>query len=421
MLHLIKGLRLITVLPLVLLGACADNAAAVVTPEPTPAASQASPALTPTLAVSFQSWLAGFKSRASSAGISAALLEQAFSGMTPDASIIEADRSQPEFSRPIWQYLEGALSPVRVKNGKSLLAEHKALLDAIEQRYQVDRYALVAIWGMESNFGHFMGNKSVIRSLATLAHEGRRPQWAEEQLIAALRIIEQGDVSLANMQGSWAGAMGQTQFIPTTYQSHAVDFDGDGRRDIWASSADALASAAHYLKASGWQKGQPWGLEVSLPKGFDYSLADTEIRKPLREWQALGISLGQLPSHWLDLPATLLIPAGYEGPAFLTLPNFRAVLRYNNSSAYALAVHYLAEAFNNGSSIQGNWPLNQRPLSRSERILLQERLNARGYNVGNADSIIGANTRKAVRAYQMELGLPADGYPTHELLEQLAR
>ena len=416
MLRPINALRLFTLLPLALLSACADSAVAVVTPsEPlaviTPAPYESK--------VDFATWVTHFKARAQAAGIEPWLLTQAFDGLTPDHSVIEADRSQPEFSRPIWEYLEGALSSVRVNTGKRLLAEHKTLLNQIEASYGVDRHTLVAIWGMESNFGHFMGNKSVIRSLATLAHEGRRPQFAEEQLLAALKIIQEGDISVPKMLGSWAGAMGQTQFIPTTYQTHAVDFDGDGRRDIWSSSADALASAAHYLKASGWQKGQPWGLEVTLPEGFDYALADTEIRKPLSEWQALGINLGNVPAYWHELPATLLIPAGYKGPAFLTLPNFRAILRYNNSSAYALGVSYLAERFQNGKSVQGTWPRHEKPLSRSERIQLQEGLNARGYNVGKADSIIGANTRKAVRAFQTEMGLPADGYPTYDLLKIL--
>lgn len=409
-----QGLRLISLLPLALISACADSAVAITAPAPSnPVVNMVAPA------VDFASWVESFKLRALQAGISASLLDRVFTGMQADPSVIEADRSQPEFSRPVWEYLDGALSQLRINNGKRLLSEHQTLLDRLEQRYQVDRHILVAVWGMESNFGHFMGNKSVIRSLATLAHEGRRPQFAEEQLIAALKIIEQGDISAQAMQGSWAGAMGQTQFIPTTYQTHAVDFDGDGRRDIWRSSPDALASAAHYLQASGWQKGQPWGLEVRLPEGFDYALADTEIRKPVREWQALGVSVGTLPSYWQELPATLLIPAGYQGPAFLTLPNFRAILRYNNSSAYALAVSYLAERFKGHPGVQGSWPKTEKPLSRSERIALQEALNARGFNVGNADSIIGANTRKAVRAFQREMGLPADGYPTHSLLQRL--
>ncbi|WP_312724787.1 MULTISPECIES: lytic murein transglycosylase, partial [Pseudomonadaceae] len=231
--------------------------------------------------LSFSQWREQFRAEALAAGISAATFDQAFAGVQPDPAVIEADRSQPEFTRPVWQYLEGAISPQRVRSGRRLLSEHATTLDQIEARYGVDRETLVAVWGLESSFGQIMGDKSVIRSLATLAHEGRRPAFAKSQLIAALEILQHGDVAPQRMRGSWAGAMGQTQFIPTTYNTHAVDFDGDGKRDIWNSSADALASAAHYLQASGWKQGKAWGFEVELPEGFDYALADTEIRKPL--------------------------------------------------------------------------------------------------------------------------------------------
>ena len=337
-------------------------------------------------------------------------------------SVIKADRSQPEFSRPVWEYLDGALSPLRVRNGKRLLEENAELLTRIEQRYGVDRQALVSVWGMESNFGTFQGNNSVIRSLATLAYEGRRPEFAQSQLIAALKIIQEGDVTPEKMRGSWAGAMGQTQFIPTTYETHAVDFDGDGRRDIWNSSADALASTAHYLQSSGWKQGQPWGFEVTLPTGFDYVLADGAVRKTVSEWQKLGVALPagkSVPDGTEELTATLLLPAGYRGPAFLVLDNFRAILRYNNSSSYALAVGLLSERFGGGGTILGDWPKDDRPLSRSERVELQTLLNQRNYDAGNPDGIIGANTRKAIRSAQQAFGWPADGYPSHKLLESL--
>ncbi|HBB24151.1 MAG TPA: lytic murein transglycosylase, partial [Pseudomonas sp.] len=256
--------------------------------------------------------------------------------------------------------------PQRVRSGQRLLNEHAATLDRIEARYGVDRETLVAVWGLESSFGQIMGDKSVIRSLATLAHEGRRPAFAKSQLIAALEILQHGDVSPQQMRGSWAGAMGQTQFIPTTYNTHAVDFDGDGKRDIWNSSADALASAAHYLQASGWKQGQPWGFEVQLPSGFDYALADNEIRKPLAEWRRLG--LRGLPGGRDEANASLLLPAGHRGPAFLIMDNFRAILRYNNSSAYALAIGLLSESFQGKGQVAGSWPRGEQPLSRSERL-----------------------------------------------------
>jgi membrane-bound lytic murein transglycosylase B len=286
----------------------------------------------------------------------------------------------------------------------------------------VDRQVLVSVWGMESNFGQFQGSKSVIRSLATLAYEGRRPQFAQDQLIAALQILQNGDIQPEAMRGSWAGAMGQTQFIPTTYNTHAVDFDGDGRRDIWNSTPDALASTAHYLQSSGWKRGQPWGFEVQVPAGFDFWLADGSLRKPVSEWLQLGVKLPagtQLPANSNQLSAALLLPAGARGPAFLVLDNFRAILKYNNSSSYALAVSLLGDRFSGWGFIAGSWPKEDLPLSRSERMELQHLLNASGHDAGNADGIIGANTRKAIRNAQQGLGWPADGYPTHKLLESL--
>ncbi|WPP44015.1 lytic murein transglycosylase [Pseudomonas sp. AN-1] len=370
---------------------------------------------------SFAAWRDAFRREALAAGIAPATFARAFAEVTVDPAVIRADRSQPEFSRPIWEYLDSAVSPQRVHRGQRLLAEHASTLRAIEQRYGVERNVLVAIWGMESNFGSNTGNLSVIRSLATLAYEGRRPQFAHDQLLAALQILEHGDVQPQRMLGSWAGAMGQTQFIPTTYQRHAVDFDGDGRRDIWDSTADALASTANYLSASGWQSGKSWGMEVRLPAGFDYALADPEQRKPLGEWLRLGVR----PQHPYNVVrddsqlASLVLPAGYRGPAFLVQDNFRAILKYNNSTAYALAIGLLGERFAGGGQVVAAWPRGERPLSRSERIELQERLARSGFDPGTADGIIGANTRRAVRATQQQLGWPADGHPNHQLLERL--
>ncbi len=366
---------------------------------------------------SFEAWRESFRREALAAGISQGVFDRAFAGITPDPSVVAADRSQPEFSRPIWQYLDGALSKTRVSGGKRLLDEHARTLDSIEARYGVDRHALVAIWGLESSFGQIQGDKSVIRSLATLAHEGRRPGFAKDQLLAALQILAHGDVPPEQLRGSWAGAMGQTQFIPTTYNTHAVDFDGDGRRDIWNSPADALASAAHYLQASGWKAGEPWGFEVSLPDGFDYALADAGIRKSLGEWRRAG--LAGIPSGNDDAMASLLLPAGYRGPAFIILDNFRAILRYNNSSSYALAIGLLSERFEGAGQVSGSWPRGELPLSRSERVELQERLLGQGFDPGAADGIIGANTRNAIRGFQQRLGWPADGHPTQELLGRL--
>jgi membrane-bound lytic murein transglycosylase B len=369
--------------------------------------------------LSFAEWRDAFRSEALQAGVSAQVFDRAFAGVTPDPSIIIADRSQPEFSRPVWQYLDGALSKQRVERGQRLLTQHQATLDDIEARYGVDRNTLVAIWGLESSYGQIMGDKSVIRSLATLAHEGRRPGFAKSQLLAALEILEHGDVSADQLRGSWAGAMGQTQFIPTTYNTHAVDFDGDGSRNIWSSSADALASAAHYLQASGWNAGQPWGFEVKLPDGFEYAQADNAIRKTVAAWRELGLTGLPSGTDMDEATATLLLPAGYRGPAFLVLDNFRAILRYNNSSSYALAIGLLSERFNGAGRVRASWPKGEQPLSRSERVELQERLTMHGFDPGTPDGIIGANTRSAIRGFQQLLGWPADGHPTQELLGRL--
>ncbi|RMM64833.1 Lytic murein transglycosylase [Pseudomonas savastanoi pv. glycinea] len=310
-----------------------------------------------------------------------------------------------------------------MRKGQALLSQYADDLQKIEQQYGVDRQALVAVWGMESNFGSFQGTQSVIRSLATLAYEGRRPGFAQSQLLAALEIIQHGDITPDKMLGSWAGAMGQTQFIPTTYNTHAVDFDGDGRRDIWNTPADALASTAHYLQSSGWQRGQPWGFEVVLGSGFDYSLADSSTRKSLAEWQQLGLKQpdGSAIPVAASQQAALLLPAGYRGPAFLVLDNFRAILKYNNSTSYALAISLLSDRFKGAGYVVGAWPRGDTPLSRSERIELQTLLSARQYDAGAPDGIIGANTRKAIRSAQQSFGWPADGYPTHELLEALRK
>ncbi|MDC7829738.1 MULTISPECIES: lytic murein transglycosylase [Pseudomonas] len=412
------------------LAACAQTQTTPTAAPSSPASSKPAPAANapasaaealPQLDESFEQWRSRFRTLALGRGISAATFDQAFAGVQPDPAVIAADRSQPEFTKPVWEYLESAVSPLRVRNGKSLLIQQAGLLASLEARYGIEPARLVAFWGMESNYGNNMGNKGVIRSLATLAYEGRRPDFAQDQLIAALGILQHGDVTADRMIGSWAGAMGQTQFIPTTYDQYAVDFDGDGRRDIWGSTADALASTANYLKASGWQDGKPWGYEVQVPANFDYSLADMGVRKSLAEWNALGIQgLGlPQPAAQPSDSASLLLPAGHRGPAFLVFNNFRTILRYNNSSSYALGVALLSERYRDAGQIAGSWPTDDLPLSRSERVELQQRLAALGLDPGSADGIIGANTRKAIRAYQQSQGWPADGYPNHQLLEKL--
>ncbi len=371
----------------------------------------------------FDEWLGAFRQSARNQGIESWVLEQAFTGLTADLSIIRSDENQPEFSRPVWQYLESAISPWRIARGKALLAEHQRTLDSIETEFGVDRFTLVAIWGMESNFGQQTGDKSIVRSLATLAwHGGRRASFWENQLLAALRILQNGDITPVAMRGSWAGAMGQTQFMPTTYLQHAVDFDGNGKRDIWNSSADALASAANYLASSGWKTGHAWGHEAKLPTLFEFALADGEQRKPVAEWIRLGVQLRDVPEPDETLllqEASLFLPAGYRGPAYLQLDNFHSILAYNNSTAYALAVGLLADSLAGKNFHLHRWPKDDAPLSRSERLEIQQLLNVLGLASGTADGIIGVNTRKAIRSFQLQHDLPADGHASARLLQRL--
>lgn len=400
--------------------------AATTAPLVTPSAANATTPTTPPLAAqeSFIQWRAGLRIQALDEGITPLLFEQAFAGLTLDPQVIAADQSQPEFSRPVWEYLESAVSSWRVARGKALLAEHAKTLNAIEACYKVEPSILVAVWGMESGFGQNIGSKNVIRSLATLAYEGRRSAFWRSQLLAALHILQEGDTSPSGMIGSWAGAMGQTQFMPTTYREYAVDFDGNGRRDIWRSSADALASAANYLSLSGWQHDLPWGFEVQLPKQhFDYALADGSLKKTVSQWQALGIK----PRNTVNMRllgqqhATLFLPSGHQGPAYLLLNNFRSILKYNNSSSYALAIGLLSDALEGDYNPPAAWPKHERMLSRTERVELQTLLNKLGFDSGNPDGIIGINSRQAVRNFQQAQGLPADGYPNDALLDHVRK
>jgi peptidoglycan lytic transglycosylase B len=372
----------------------------------------------------FAAWLTGFRQEALAAGISDRVFDEAMRSVRPDAAVVEANNNQPEFVRPVWEYLRSAISDTRVANGKAMLQTHASLLSRLEDRYGVDKEVLVAIWGLETGYGSFMGTHRVPRALATLAYQGRRMKFGNEQLLAALKILQNGDIEPHRMTGSWAGAMGHTQFIPTTYNAHAVDFDGDGKRDIWNNIGDALGSAGNYLAQSGWQTDTPWGMEVVLPEGFDYALADKSVSKSLGDWDDLGVRLhggGAVDARGGDVKASLILPAGYKGPAFLVRKNFRTVLRYNNSTSYSLAVNLLADRFRGAGVIQGAWPTDDRPLGRSEREELQRLLTAKGFDTQGFDGIIGGNTRTALRAWQVRNGIPADGYPTAALLARLRR
>lgn len=369
---------------------------------------------------SLQVWLSGFRDRALAAGIAPATLDAALADIRHDPDAVRRDRNQAEFTKTIWDYLDTAVSDDRVTNGKAALARHAGTLDRIEARYGVDRQVVVAIWGLESAYGTFMGDRQLIGSLATLAQDSRRPAFFEEQLLAALRILQAGDVTPDRMTGSWAGAMGHTQFMPTSYLTHAVDFTNDGRRDIWGEDpTDALASTAAYLAHFGWTHDMPWGLEVTLPAGFDYTLSGERVKKPVADWQAMGVrpaAGGDLPDHG---PASVLLPAGHRGAAFLIFANFRVIERYNTADAYVIAVGHLADRIAGGPPIRAGWPREGRALLADERIELQTRLTAAGFSTQGIDGRIGPNTIAAVRAFQLARGLVPDGYPSPDILTRL--
>ncbi|WP_085919798.1 lytic murein transglycosylase [Halomonas sp. CSM-2] len=364
---------------------------------------------------SFSQWRDAFRRYAKDQGISEATLREAFDQVRYRERIIELDRYQPEFVRPIWEYLDTAVSSTRINNGQDRLAEHRRTAEQMEQRYGVPAEIIVAIWGIESNYGSNFGDFSTLEALATLAFDGRRQQFAREELLAALRIIQQGDIAAEQMRGSWAGAMGHTQFIPTSFEAYAVDGDGDNRRDIWQSIPDVMASTANYLDRAGWQPGQPWGVEVNLPADYDYAQTG---RRDSQAWAEQGVEAvsGELPRF--D-SADVIVPAGADGPAFLVGPNFRAILRYNNATSYALAVATLSDAIAGRDGIQQGWPREEAPLTRDDVQALQRYLNQAGYDVGGADGIMGPNTRQGLRAFQRAEGLTPDGFATQSLLERL--
>ncbi|MEQ9692677.1 lytic murein transglycosylase [Shimia sp. SDUM112013] len=371
--------------------------------------------------LAFQRWVEGFRGRALSAGISASTFDRAFRNVRYNTDVIQKDRNQSEFTKTIWQYLESAASETRIKDGQAALRTYRRQLDSIERKYGVDKEVVVAIWGMESRYGTYKGDLPVIDSLATLAYDGRRGRFFEKQLIAALKILQNGDITPARMKGSWAGAMGHTQFIPTSYLAYAVDFTGDGKRDIWSNDpSDALASTAAYLARSGWQKGKPWGVEVRLPSNFNYGLADRKITKSPSEWAALGVTgvNGRAVPNGYGSGA-ILLPAGGRGVAFMVFRNFRAIERYNAADAYVIGVGHLSDRIKGGAPIKGNWPEGDRALTEKERKELQRLLNRAGYKVGKVDGMIGPKSMDAIRRFQQSKGMPADGFPSYSLLKAM--
>lgn len=406
-----RGARIaLTFLPLLLIAACQS-------PRQTtgPVAAGTAPVAQAQAEVPFPDWLETARREALSRGISAATVDQAFAGLTPNPRVVELDGKQPEFSQTFWRYLDGAISDARVSKGRALMQQNAGLLARLEARYGVPGRYLVAFWGMESDFGRNTGDFSVVRSLATLAYDGRRAALFRGEMFDALMILDHRDIDNAHMTGSWAGAMGQTQFMPSAFLKYAVDQDGDGRKNIWTGVPDALASVANYMKSVGWEPSLGWGREVRLPARFDAALASldtdaTETVKPAAQWSALGIRRADgSPLAATDGPAALILPAGIAGPAFLVIGNYRAILKYNRSTFYAVAVGYLADRLGGAPPLTAPHQTTE-PLRREDILALQQGLSALGLLPGTPDGVAGTATRQAVRAFQKANGLPPDGF-----------
>ncbi|MFT3815489.1 MAG: lytic murein transglycosylase [Acidovorax sp.] len=411
---------------LALIAGCASTpqpAQAPTPPAPTPSVpatpAPAAPPSTDAEQAGFAAWIAEVSRDAIAAGIRPATVQQTLGQAEYLPRVIELDRAQPEFTRTPWAYLDAAVSAQRIAQGQAQRAEYQAPLEAAAARYGVPSEVVTAVWGMESNYGQNFGDFRTVDALATLGYEGRRRDWARGELLAALRIADQGDIAPERMVGSWAGAMGHTQFLPSVYLAYAVDADGDGRRDIWGSVPDVAASTANFLRHSGWQSDEPWGVEVQLPPGFDYARAELTVRRDSTVWAVdgvRGVNGAELPTI---VGASILTPAGARGPAFMVGRNFRALLRYNNSTNYALAVGLLSRQIAGGPGVAAPWPRDLEPLSRAQVRDLQAALNQRGFAAGQPDGVAGPATRAGLRQYQQSVGAVADGYPTAELLRQL--
>jgi membrane-bound lytic murein transglycosylase B len=364
-------------------------------------------------------WLATFSDRALAAGIASGTLE-ALAGTEYLPKVVHNDRHQNEFTKTIWDYLDKAVSDDRITGGVAALEKYNNTLTRIETTYGVDAEIVTAIWGLESAYGAVRGDLPTLHALATLAYDGRRGAFFEGELIAALKIIQAGDATVETLRGSWAGAMGHTQFMPSSWHAFAVDFTADGKRDIWSDDpTDALASTAAYLAGKGWIKGAPWGVEITLPPGFNYDLTTERVKKPVSEWQAMGVRLatgGDLPDHGA---ASVLLPGGHKGAAFLIFQNFHVIESYNTADAYVIAVGHLADRLKGGGPILSPWPREERALSFDERVALQKRLTAAGFDTGGVDAKMGPKTVAALKAFQKAKGLVPDGFPTLSVLRAL--
>jgi len=353
-------------------------------------------------------------------GITRANFERLTGGLTPDLSIMDKLDAQPEFTKAPWDYLDLLVSDDRIARGRELLTQYAPTFAAVERSYGVDRHIIAAIWGVESNYGTLGGDRPVLRSTATLACVGRRRDYFREEFLSTLEILQRGDIAADRLIGSWAGAFGPTQFMPTSFKRYAVDFDGDGRRDVVDSIPDVIASTANNLKLDGWVSGQTWGYEVVLPQNFDYLLADRSRQMTVRQWQSLGVRrAGGAAFPHPDERADLLLPAGARGPAFLVLQNFHVIMKYNPAEIYALAIGHLADRLRGGGPLLAAWPRDERVLTLDERYEMQQLLARRGFDVGDPDGLLGPRSRLAVRNFQASTGQIPDGFASSEVLDRL--
>ena len=369
----------------------------------------------------FQSCLANLRSQAIAKGVSGSSYDRYTQNLSPDYSVIERLNYQPEFSTPIWDYLSGLVDDERVQAGQQKLAQHRDVLNRVAAAYGVPAETVVAVWGVESNFGAISGSYPLLQALGTLSCEGRRQSYFRGEFFTTMRLLQRGDVTESQLKGSWAGAFGHTQFMPSTYDELAVDFDGDGRRDLVSSIPDALASTANFLKRRGWQTGQPWGFEVKVPTGMSFSGEGRRNKKSLSSWVNRGLTRadgsaliqGNLSG---SSQAGLMAPAGANGPVFLVFRNFDAIYSYNAAESYALAIAHLSDRLMGQSAFRTAWPTDDAGTSRAERREIQRFLLSRGYDIGEVDGLIGDKTRQAIRQEQTRLGLAATGRAGQQIL-----
>lgn len=371
-------------------------------------------------AANFDNCVASMWPDAARRGISRESFARFTAGLSPDLRLMDLMDSQPEFTKSIWDYLDILVNDTRLARGREILAQYKPQFDAVERAYGVDRYIIASIWGIESNYSTQMGDRYVVNSTATLACVGRRQKYFKDEFLTALEILHRGDLRPEQLRGSWAGAFGPTQFMPTAFKRFAVDADGDGRRDVVDNPYDLIASTANNLKKDGWQSGETWGYEVVVPKGFNYMLAERRHSQSLGQWQQMGLQrpTGQAFPRPSD-KAYLLAPAGADGPGFLMLTNFRVIMKYNPAEAYALAIGHFADRLRGGGPFVQDWPRQEKALSRTEKLELQQLLASRGFYRGTPDGQFGSMTREALRNFQASIGAPADGFATGEMLERL--